>query len=68
MMIITVSLFNIAYIINYTKKLTYKLRMIKTCLLSVICLILKGLISILSEVNKKVKGGLVSSCKIANLW
>ena len=41
--------------------------MIKTCLLSVICLILKGLISILSEVNKKVKGGLVSSCKIANL-
>ena len=41
--------------------------MIKTCLLSVIWLILKGLISILSEVNKKVKGGLVSSCKIANL-
>ena len=67
MMITTESLFNIVYIITYTKKLKYKLKPIKTYLLIVIYLIRKGLISILNEVNEKVKGGLVSSCKIANL-
>ena len=68
MMVTTESLFNIVYIITYTKKSTYKLKLIKTYLLIVIYLIRKGLISILNEVNEKVKGGLVSSCKIANLW
>ena len=67
MMVTTESLFNIVYIITYTKKSTYKLKLIKTYLLIVIYLIRKGLISILKEVNEKVKGGLVSSCKIANL-
>ena len=67
MMVTTESLFNIVYIITYTKKSTYKLKLIKTYLLIVIYLIRKGLISIWNEVNEKVKGGLVSSCKIANL-
>ena len=67
MMVTTESLFNIVYIITYTKKSTYQLKLIKTYLLIVIYLIRKGLISILNEVNEKVKGGLVSSCKIANL-
>ena len=68
MMVTTESLFNIVYIITYTKKSTYKLKVIKTYLLMDIYLIRKGLISILNEVNEKVKGGLVSSCKIVNLW
>ena len=67
MMVTTESLFNIVYIITYTKKSTYELKLIKTYLLIVIYLIRKGLISIWNEVNEKVKGGLVSSCKIANL-
>ena len=65
-MIITESLFNVGYIITYTKK-TYKLILIETCFLTVIFLILKWLICISNEVIKNVEGGLVSSCKIANL-
>ena len=65
-MIITESLFNVGYIITYTKK-TYKLILIETCFLTVIFLILKWMICISNEVIKNVKGGLVSSCKIANL-
>ena len=54
---------------NYIyKKITYKLMLTETCFLTVICLILKWLISIFNEVIENVKGGLVSSCKIANLW
>ena len=52
---------------TYTKKITYKLVLIETYFLTVICLILKCLISIFDEVIEHVKGGLVSSCKIANL-
>ena len=65
-MIITESLFNVGYIITYTKK-TYKLILIETCFLTVIFLILKWMICISNEVIKNVKGELVSSCKIANL-
>ena len=65
-MIITESLFNVGYIITYTKK-TYKLILIETCFLTVIFLILKWMICISNEVIKNVKGGLVSPCKIANL-
>ena len=52
---------------NYIyKKITYKLMLIESCFLTAISLILKWLISIFNEVIENVKGGLVSSCKIAN--
>ena len=40
--------------------------LIESCFLTVICLILKWLISIFNEVIENVKGGLVSLCRIAN--